>query len=99
MLAAGALGGIVGLVALVVGMLFLDTAVQCGQVANQARIFALAPRFRSRLNTAYMTCSFLGGSVGSWLGVQVYIRIGWTGVCAMVAVLAGVALARHLRQR
>jgi predicted MFS family arabinose efflux permease len=46
-----------------------------------------------------MTCSFLGGSVGSWLGVQVYIRVGWTGVCAMVAVLAGVALARHLRQR
>jgi predicted MFS family arabinose efflux permease len=98
-LVGGALGGVLGLVALVVGMLLLDTAVQCGQVANQARIFALAPQFRSRLNTAYMTCSFLGGSAGSWLGVQVYLWIGWAGVCAMVAVLAGVALARHLRQR
>lgn len=98
-LVGGVLGGVAGLVALVVGMLLLDTAVQCGQVANQARIFALAPQFRSRLNTAYMTCSFLGGSVGSWLGVQVYLRVGWAGVCAMVAVLAGVALTRHTRQR
>jgi len=45
-------------------MLLLDVAVQCGQVANQACIFALRPEFRSRLNTAYMTCSFLGGSAG-----------------------------------
>jgi predicted MFS family arabinose efflux permease len=95
-LVGGVLDGVVGLVALVAGMLLLDTAVQCGQVANQARIFALAPRFRSRLNTAYMTCSFLGGSVGSWLGVQIYVRIGWAGVCAMVAVLAGIVLGRHL---
>lgn len=98
-LAAGVLGGVAGLVVLTVGMLLLDTAVQCGQVANQARIFALAPHLRSRLNTAYMTCSFLGGSAGSWLGVQAYLWLGWTGVCAMVVVLAGAALARHLRKR
>jgi predicted MFS family arabinose efflux permease len=71
--------------------------VQCGQVANQARIFALNPQLRSRLNTAYMTCAFLGGSVGSWLGVRAYADFGWGGVCALVAVLAVIALARHLR--
>jgi len=95
-LAAGARGGVVGLAALSMGMLFLDVAMQCGQVANQARIFALGAQVRSRLNTAYMTCAFLGGSAGSWLGVRAYTSLGWEGVCALVAILAASALAWHL---
>ncbi|MGF7236903.1 MAG: MFS transporter [Frankia sp.] len=95
-LAAGAVGGAAGLVALGAGMLMLDTAVQCGQAANQARIFALRPEARSRLNTAYMTCAFLGGGVGSWLGVRAYAHLGWLGVCGLVALAAALALTRHL---
>ncbi|MFB9833443.1 MFS transporter [Actinoallomurus acaciae] len=95
-LALGALGGAVGMIALVLGMLLIDVAVQCGQVANQARIFALHPDERSRLNTAYMTCAFLGGSAGSWLGVRAYTRFGWAGVCGLVALAAVLALGRHL---
>jgi predicted MFS family arabinose efflux permease len=95
-LLAGGAGGAGGLAALVAGMLVLDIAVQCGQVANQARIFALNPRLRSRLNTAYMTCAFLGGSIGSWLGVRAYAGFGWGGVCGLVALLAVIALVRHL---
>jgi predicted MFS family arabinose efflux permease len=95
-LALGGLGGVAGLVALTAGMLLIDVAVQCGQVANQARIFALDPRERSRLNTAYMTCAFLGGSAGSWLGVHAYTRFGWAGVCGLVALTAVLALGRHL---
>jgi predicted MFS family arabinose efflux permease len=98
-LMSGTLGGTLGLVALTVGMLLLDVAMQCGQVANQARIFALRPEARSRLNTAYMTCAFLGGSAGSWLGVRAYTGLGWPGVCALVAVLAALALSRHLLRR
>ncbi|MDX6352852.1 MAG: hypothetical protein QOF84_7642 [Streptomyces sp.] len=99
LLAPGALGGVVGLVALLVGMLLLDVAMQSGQVANQARIFALRPEARSRLNTAYMTCAFLGGSAGSWLGVRAYDHLGWTGVTGLVALAAGLALVRHLLHR
>jgi predicted MFS family arabinose efflux permease len=95
-LALGALGGATGIVALTIGMLLLDVAVQSGQVANQARVFALHPEMRSRLNTAYMTCVFLGGSAGSWLGVRAYLSFGWAAVCALVAILAVVAFARHL---
>jgi predicted MFS family arabinose efflux permease len=91
LLTAGSLGGPAGLAALTIGMLGLDVAVQSGQVANQARIFALRPEARSRLNTAYMTCSFLGGSGGSWLGVRAYTRLGWPGVCLLVALAAGLA--------
>jgi predicted MFS family arabinose efflux permease len=98
-LAAGSHGGAFGLVALTLGMLILDVAVQCGQAANQARIFALRPDSRSRLNTAYMTCAFLGGSAGSWIGVRTYALWGWAGVCAAIALAAVAALARHLAYR
>ncbi|GAA0612844.1 MFS transporter [Streptomyces crystallinus] len=95
-LAAGVLGGVPGMTALVVGTLLLDIAMQSGMVANHARVYALRPDARSRLNTAYMTCAYLGGSVGSWLGVRVYGRAGWQAVCALVALLTALALARHL---
>jgi predicted MFS family arabinose efflux permease len=95
-LTPGSRGGTSGLAALVLGTLFLDVAMQSGMVANQARVYALRPDARSRLNTAYMTCAYLGGSAGSWLGVRVWGQAGWWGVCALVAMLAGVALARHL---
>jgi predicted MFS family arabinose efflux permease len=89
--------GPAGLVGLTVGMLVLDIAVQCGQAANQARIFALPGNLRARRNTAYMTCSFLGGTAGSWLGVRAYSWLGWVGVPLLVSVAAVLALAAHLQ--
>ncbi len=84
---------------LITGMLLLDNAIQSGQVANQGRIFALAPHYRSRLNTAYMTCAFLSGSAGSWLGVRAYQWLGWPGVCALAATLAALPLLAMLSPR
>ncbi|QIS24529.1 MFS transporter [Nocardia terpenica] len=98
-LLAGNARGAIGVGALAVGMLVLDVAMQSGQVANQARIFALRPDARARLNTAYMTCAFLGGTAGSWLGVQAYSHFGWTGVCALVAIAAALASTRHALRR
>ncbi|MEU9834568.1 MFS transporter [Streptosporangium sp. NPDC048047] len=95
-LAAGSLGGVAGLVALALGTLLLDVAMQSGMVANQTRIYRLRPEVRSRLNTAYMTCAFLGGSAGSWLGARACESLGWPAVCALVALLATAALIRHL---
>ncbi|MEI5008500.1 MFS transporter [Streptomyces sp. PmtA] len=95
-LTAGALGGARGLAALLAGTLLLDICMQSGMVANQARIYALRADARSRLNTAYMTCAYLGGSAGSWLGTRAYGEVGWWGVCALVSLLAVLALARHM---
>ena len=94
-LLVGRLGGAAGLVALVSGTLLLDVAMQSGMIANQVRIYALGQEVLSRLNTAYMTCAFLGGGLGSWLGTLAYGRLGWPGVCALVATLCALALARH----
>lgn len=95
-LLVGGFGGTAGLATLVVGTLLLDVAMQSGMVANQVRIYALGPGVLSRLNTAYMTCAFLGGGLGSWLGTLAYARLRWPGVCALVAALCALALARHL---
>ena len=35
------------------------------QITNQAVIYALRPDARSRINSAYMVCYFLGGAIGS----------------------------------
>lgn len=96
LLAIAAVGGTGGLVALVAGMLVLEVGMQCGMVANQARMYAVRPDAGGRLNTVYMTCAYSGGTMGSFLGLRSYDLLGWTGVCALVAVLAAAALTIHL---
>jgi predicted MFS family arabinose efflux permease len=96
LLAVGSHGGRVGISCLVAGTLVLDVAMQSGMVANQVRIYALGTEAAGRIKTAYMTGAYLAGGLGSWLGTRANILVGWTGVCAMVAVLAGLALAWHL---
>ena len=93
------LHGAASLVLLGAGMLLLDVAVQCGQVANQARIFGLPGSARARRNTAYMTCTFLGGSAGSWIGVRAYSEFGWGGIAGLTALASAAALTRHLLHR
>jgi predicted MFS family arabinose efflux permease len=96
LLALGNHGGAVGITSLVTGTLLLDVAMQSGMVANQVRIYALGTQTAGRIKTAYMTGAYLAGGTGSWLGTRAYLLFGWTGVCALVALLAGLALARHL---
>lgn len=88
----GAFGGY--LAALIAGVVLMDLGVQGTQVANQTRIYALDPPARSRLNTVQMVSTFLGGSIGSWLGSYAWHRWGWHGVCLAggVAVLFGIAV-------
>lgn len=98
-LALGSAGGGLGLTGLVVGTLLLDVAMQSGMVANHTRVFALRGDARARLSTAYMTCAFLGGSAGAWLGTLAYRQAGWLAVCVLLALLAASALSRHLAAR
>ncbi|CRK55867.1 Major facilitator superfamily [Alloactinosynnema sp. L-07] len=92
LLIPGGFGGVVGLGALVLGTLVLDVAMQSGMVANLVRVYAIRPDARGRLNTAYMTCAYLGGTVGSWAGTRAYTAFGWLGVCALVGLLGVIAL-------
>jgi predicted MFS family arabinose efflux permease len=75
---------------LIVGMVLLDLGNRASFIANQARIYALRPEARSRLNTVYMVSYFLGGAFGAALGGIGALRGGWFGL-AVVGVLLSLA--------
>lgn len=77
---------------LIAGVVVLDLGSRASLVANQARLYALLPQARSRLNTVFMTGYFLGGAAGSALGTTVAGRFGWTGMAAMGGCCAALAL-------
>lgn len=81
------------LVALVAGVVLFDFGTQGTQISNQSAIYALRPEARSRLTTAYISSYFLGGVVGSALGVVVYDTGGWLACCAAGAALLATSLA------
>lgn len=66
--------------AIIIGIILLDLGVQGTQILNQSTIYSLRPDARSRLTTAYVTCFFLGGAVGSTVVAVTFSRFGWTGV-------------------
>ncbi len=71
------------LVALIVGIVVLDLGCQGIHISNQSEIYKLAPKARSRINSAYMTCYFIGGTLGS-VGSAVCFSAGrWPAVCAL----------------
>jgi predicted MFS family arabinose efflux permease len=73
------------LAALVVGIVILDVGTQGMQITNQAVIYSLRPDARSRINSAYMVCYFIGGAIGSIAAGAVYASHGWAGVCLLGA--------------
>jgi predicted MFS family arabinose efflux permease len=85
------LAGLIGAIALI------DVGVQSGHVANQSRIYSLAPEARSRINTFYMVAFFVGGALGSYLGPVGFNAGGWTGFCAIPLVALVVALVYFMR--
>jgi predicted MFS family arabinose efflux permease len=74
----GAGGTLWGLVA---GVILLDLGVQSAHISNQSRIYAIRPKARTRMNTAYMVASFVGGAAGSYAGAWGWGLAGWGGVC------------------
>ncbi len=77
--------GRTSLAALLIGIVVLDIGTQGMQITNQAIIYALRPDARSRINSAYMVCYFVGGAVGSLAAGIVYSARGWPGVCVLGA--------------
>lgn len=82
----------VSLLALVLGVLLLDIAVQAVHINNQSVIYQLDESARSRITSAYMTCYFIGGASGSALGTSAWTQYGWNGVCVLGGLLAVLGL-------
>ncbi|TDU05931.1 putative MFS family arabinose efflux permease [Streptomyces sp. 846.5] len=89
---AGLAGAGGSAVFLLVAIVILDTGVQGLNILNQLRLFALAPEARSRLNTAFVACNFVGGAIGSAAATLLWSAGGWTAVTTAGASLSGAAL-------
>lgn len=80
------------LLAMVVGVVLLDFAVQAVHVTNQSLIFAARPDAQSRLVGAYMGFYSVGSGLGAVAATCTYAQWGWAAVCALGATLSAMAL-------
>jgi predicted MFS family arabinose efflux permease len=87
------------LIALIAGIVVLDLGCQGIHISNQSEIYKLAPTARSRVNAAYMTCYFVGGTLGSVGSALCYGAGGWPAVCALGTGFGGLAFVVSLTER
>lgn len=74
----------------VMGIILIDIGQQAIHVTNQTRIYTLVPEARNRLNTIFMSVSFVGASFGSAFGLWLWEKGQWSLFClgtALVVVL------------
>ena len=84
---------------LIAGVIALDIGMASGHISNQARIYALDPAARNRINAVYMVTNFIGGASGSLLGAFSWGLLSWHGVCAMELAFIAFAAAVHFTGR
>ena len=65
----------------IIGIILIDIGQQAIHVTNQTRIYMLIPEARNRLNTIFMSVSFVGASCGSALGLWLWDNGGWNMFC------------------
>ena len=80
------------LLALTLGIILLDFAVQAVHVTSQSLIFAQRPQATSRLVALYMAFYSLGSAIGAWLATHLWAMAGWPGVSLTGAIISGLAL-------
>lgn len=61
----------------VIGIVLIDIGQQAIHVTNQTRIYALIPEARNRLNTIFMSVSFVGAASGSAFGLWLWDKGQW----------------------
>ena len=80
--------GHISVLALIVGILVLDLTVQGVHITNQTVIYRVKPEARNRLTAGYMTSYFIGGAAGSLISASAWQHAGWSGGCAIGAIVA-----------
>ncbi|KAL1610468.1 hypothetical protein SLS60_002136 [Paraconiothyrium brasiliense] len=57
----------------------LDFGMQTAQIANRSAIYAVEPKRRNGVNTAFMVATFCGQLMGTAAGNHIYAAAGWIG--------------------
>lgn len=55
----------------------IDFGIQSSQIANRSAIYAIEPKARNRVNTAFMVSAFCGQLIGTAVGNRLYAEGGW----------------------
>jgi predicted MFS family arabinose efflux permease len=84
--------------ALALGVLLLDMGAQAASISNQTELYLIFDHSRTRLNTIYKVCYFLGGALGAMLSTFFWQHFSWVGVCSMSIGLLLLALMNHAFQ-
>jgi predicted MFS family arabinose efflux permease len=83
--------------ALIISVLILDIGVQATQVTNVAMIYTLDETSHSRINTIYMTSYFIGGALGTFVGLLCWKHGGWSWVTWQMLLWTLLALVIELK--
>ncbi|CBY00054.1 hypothetical protein LEMA_P076430.1 [Plenodomus lingam JN3] len=59
--------------------LLMDFGNQTAQIANRSSIYAVEPKRRNGVNTAFMVATFCGQLIGTAAGNHIYAVAGWIG--------------------
>lgn len=79
-------------IGIIVGIILIDIGLQGVHISNQTRVYSILPEARNRMNTVYMSFSFLGTALGSAYGLLLW-KIGeWQAVTLGGMLLAAFAL-------
>lgn len=68
---------------MILGVVLIDAGVQACNVTNQTYMFSRVQTAVSRVNTVFMGCLFIGGSIGTFLAGVAFGMMGWSGVCLL----------------
>lgn len=75
-----------------IAVLLLDIAIQAVNVLNQTRLISIEPNAKSRMNTAFVTCNFIGGAIGAALAAFLWEIGGWVAMMSGAGILLVIAL-------
>ena len=81
---------------LILAVIILDIGMQ---VTNVAMIYTLDQTAHSRINTIYMTSYFVGGALGTFVGLQCWKYGGWNLVVLQMIVWSIIALGIILKRK
>lgn len=76
----------------ILGIILIDIGQQAIHVTNQTRIYTLIPEARNRLNTIFMSVSFIGAGSGSAFGLFLWGIGRWPAFCAGCSLLIAINL-------
>jgi len=79
-------------IGIIIGIVFVDIGLQGVHISNQTRVYAIMPEARNRMNTVFMSFSFLGTAAGSAYGLILWKWGSWEAVTVGCMILSLVSL-------